>query len=95
MSAVPETAGVATGLAATWAATGLVAASFVLVGFSGALVSWADVPSTVLLVLRLLLPPRALSLVFWRRQAARPRCFVATSARLLLMGPLDGGSLLC
>jgi drug/metabolite transporter (DMT)-like permease len=74
---------------------GLVASCFVLVGLSGALVSWADAPSTVLLIMRLIIAAAALLLVFWRRRpfdALRRRDLWP---RLLLMGPLDGGSLLC
>jgi probable blue pigment (indigoidine) exporter len=74
---------------------GLVAACFVLVGFSGALVSWADAPATVLLVLRLVIAAGALSLVFWRRRPLAALLRRDLWPRLLLMGPLDGGSLLC
>lgn len=74
---------------------GLVAACFVLVGFSGALVSWADAPSTVLLVLRLIVAAAALTLVFWRRKPLRALLRRDLWPRLLLIGPLDGGSLLC
>jgi drug/metabolite transporter (DMT)-like permease len=74
---------------------GLVAACFVLVGFSGAFVSWADAPSTVLLILRLLIAAAALTLVFWRRRPFAALRRRELWPRLLLMGPLDGGSLLC
>jgi drug/metabolite transporter (DMT)-like permease len=74
---------------------GLVAACFVLVGFSGVLVSWADAPSTILLVMRLVVAAAALSLVFWRRRPLAALWRRDLWPRLLLMGPLDGGSLLC
>lgn len=74
---------------------GLVAACFVLVGFSGALVSWADAPASVLLVLRLVIAAVALSLVFARRRPFRVLLRRDLWPKLLLMGPLDAGSLLC
>ena len=74
---------------------GLVAACFVLVGFSGALVSWADAPATILLVMRLVIAASALAVVFWRRRPFRVFLRRDLWPRLLLMGPLDGGSLLC
>jgi drug/metabolite transporter (DMT)-like permease len=74
---------------------GLVAACFVLVGFSGALVSWADAPVSVLLVLRLVIAAAVLALVFARRRPFRVFLRRDLWPRLLLMGPLDAGSLLC
>jgi len=73
---------------------GLVAGCFVLVGFSGALVSWADAPSSVLLVLRMSIAAAALLVVFWRRRPFEVLRRRDLWLRLLLMGPLDGGALL-
>ena len=74
---------------------GLVAGCFVLVGFSGALVSWADAPSTVLLFMRLVVAAIALALVFWRRKPFAVMRRRDLWPKLLLIGPLDGGCLLC
>ena len=74
---------------------GLVAACFILVGFSGALVSWADAPASVLLLLRLVVAAVALALVFARRRPFHVFLRRDLWPRLLLMGPLDAGSLLC
>ena len=74
---------------------GLVAACFILVGLSGSLVSWADAPASVLLVLRLVLAAVVLTLVFARRRPFRVFLRRDLWTRLLLMGPLDAGSLLC
>jgi drug/metabolite transporter (DMT)-like permease len=73
---------------------GLVAACFVLVGFSGALVSWADAPSSVLAVLRMAIAAAALIVVFWRRRPFAVFLRRDLWPKLLLIGPLDGGSLL-
>ena len=73
---------------------GLVAGCFVLVGLSGALVAWADAPASVLLVLRLGIAAAALGLVFARRRAFRTFLRRELWLRFLLMGVLDGGSLL-
>ena len=73
---------------------GLVAGCFVLVGLSGALVAWADAPASVLLVLRLAIAAAALGLVFARRRAFRTFLRRDLWLRFLLMGVLDGGSLL-
>jgi drug/metabolite transporter (DMT)-like permease len=73
---------------------GLVAGCFVLVGFSGALVSWADAPATIVLVLRLVVAAAALGLVFRRRKPFHALWRRDLWPRLLLIGPLDGGSLL-
>ena len=64
-------------------------------GLSGALVSWADAPSTVLLVMRLVVAAAALTLVFWRRKPLSALLRRDLWPKLLLIGPLDGGSLLC
>jgi drug/metabolite transporter (DMT)-like permease len=73
---------------------GLVAGCFVLVGFSGALVSWASAPNSVLLVLRLVIAAAALGIVFARRRPFSVLRRRDLWPKLLLMGPLDGGSLL-
>ena len=73
---------------------GLVAACFVIVGFSGALVSWADAPPSVLAVLRMTIAAVALTVVFWRRRPFAVFRRRELWPKLLLMGPLDGGALL-
>jgi drug/metabolite transporter (DMT)-like permease len=72
----------------------LVAGCFVLVGFSGALVSWTSAPGSVLLVLRLVIAAAALGVVFARRRPFRVLLRRDLWPKLLLMGPLDAGSLL-
>jgi drug/metabolite transporter (DMT)-like permease len=74
---------------------GLVSGCFILVGFSGALVSWADASTSVLLILRLVIAAVALSLVFAHRRPFRVLLRRDLWPKLLLMGPLDAGSLLC
>ena len=64
-------------------------------GLSGALVSWADAPSTVLLVMRLVVAAARSTLVFWRRKPLSALLRRDLWPELLLIGPLDGGSLLC
>jgi len=73
---------------------GLVAGCFVLVGLSGSLVSWADAPGSVLLVLRLAIAAVTLGLVFARRRPFRTFLRRDLWPRFILMGLLDGGSLL-
>ena len=73
---------------------GLVAACFILVGFSGALVAWADAPSSVLVVLRMSFAAAALIVVFWRRRPFAVFLRRDLWLKLLLIGPLDGGALL-
>lgn len=72
----------------------LVAGCFVLVGFSGALVSWTSAPGSVLLVLRLVIAAAVLGVVFARRRPFRVLLRRDLWPKLLLMGPLDAGSLL-
>jgi drug/metabolite transporter (DMT)-like permease len=95
VSAVRRPAAAADGAGRDLTGYGLVAACFVLVGLSGALVSWADAPSTVLLVMRLVVASAALTLVFWRRKPLSALLRRDLWPKLLLIGPLDGGSLLC
>ncbi len=73
---------------------GLVAACFILVGFSGALVAWADAPSSILVVLRMAFAAAALIVVFWRRRPFAVFLRRDLWLKLLLIGPLDGGALL-
>lgn len=73
---------------------GLVATCFILVGFSGVLVSWADAPPSLLLVLRLTIAGAVMVIVFWRRRPFRVFLRRDLYPRLLLIGPLDAGSLL-
>jgi drug/metabolite transporter (DMT)-like permease len=71
----------------------LVAGCFILVGFSGALVSWASAPASVLLLLRFTIAAAALGVVFARRRPFRA-LRRGLWPKLLLMGPLEAGSLL-
>jgi drug/metabolite transporter (DMT)-like permease len=95
VSAVPERPAASAASGRDLTGYGLVAACFLLVGLSGALVSWADAPSTVLLVIRLVVASAALTLVFWRRKPLSALLRRDLWPKLLLIGPLDGGSLLC
>jgi drug/metabolite transporter (DMT)-like permease len=74
---------------------GLVSACFILVGFSGPLVSWTDAPATILLAMRLVIASVALALVFWRRKPFAVFRRRELWPKLLLIGPLDAGTLLC
>jgi drug/metabolite transporter (DMT)-like permease len=72
----------------------LVAGSFLLIGLSGTLVSWATAPGSVLLVLRFATAGLILGVVFARR---RPLAGVFRRhiwPRLLLMGVLDAFTML-
>jgi drug/metabolite transporter (DMT)-like permease len=72
----------------------LVAGSFLLIGLSGTLVTWATAPESVLLVLRFAIAGLILGAVFARR---RPLAGVFRRhiwPRLLLMGALDALALL-
>jgi drug/metabolite transporter (DMT)-like permease len=73
---------------------GLVAGCFILVGFSGALVSWASAPNSVLLFLRFIIAAAVLGVVFAHRRPFRILLRRDLWPKLLLMGPLDAGSLL-
>ena len=74
---------------------GLVAGCFILVGLSGALVSWADAPSTILAFLRMTVAAAALVVVFWRRRPLAVFRRRGLWSRILVIGPLDAGTLLC
>ncbi len=76
------------------AAYALVAGCFLLLGLSGSLVSWASAPGSVLLVMRFGIAALVLFSLFAHR---RPLMGVVRRdmwLKLLLMGLLDGGSLL-
>ena len=74
---------------------GLVAGSFVIIGLSGSLVSWATAPSSVLLVMRLGIAALALDLLFARREPLRAILHDGLWPRFLLMSAFDSGALLC
>lgn len=74
---------------------GLVAGSFLIIGLSGSLVSWATAPSAVLLVMRLAIAALALDLLFARRQPLQAVLHDGLWPRLLLMSAFDSGALLC
>ncbi|MGE5229591.1 MAG: DMT family transporter [Deltaproteobacteria bacterium] len=76
------------------AAYAMVAGCFALVGLSGSLVSWATAPGSVLLVLRFSIAAAVLLAVFARRRPLRGVFRRDMWLKLLLMGLLDGGSLL-
>ncbi len=73
----------------------LVAASFVIVGVSGSLVSWATAPSAVLLFMRLAVAALALDLLFVRRASLRAVARRDLWPWLVLMSVFDSGALLC
>ncbi|MGZ4200163.1 MAG: DMT family transporter [Thermoleophilia bacterium] len=72
----------------------LVAGSFVIIGLSGSLVSWASAPGSVLLVLRFGIAAVVLGLVFARRRPLEGIFRAGLWPKLLLMGALDSGALL-
>jgi len=86
--------GAATGTSRDLAAYAMVAGCFVLVGLSGSLVSWASAPGSVLLVLRFSIAAIVLLAVFARRRPLKGVFRRDMWFKLLLMGLLDGGSLL-
>ena len=72
----------------------LVAGSFLIIGLSGTLVSWARAPGSVLLALRFTVAALVLAVVLARR---RPLAGIVSRRlwpKLLLMGLLDSGALL-
>lgn len=77
------------------AAYAMVAGCFLLVGLSGSLVSWASAPGSVLLVLRFVIAATVLFALFARRRPFKGVFRRDMWVKLLLMGLLDGGSLLC
>ena len=67
----------------------LVVISYLLFGISATLVTWADAPESVLLVIRFALASAVLLLVFARRRPLRGLLQSGRWQRLLLMGVLD------
>jgi len=92
---VPQTETQTTAVARDPLGYALVAASFVIVGVSGSLVSWATAPSGVLLFMRLAVAALALDLLFVRRASLRVVLRRDLWPRLLLMSVFDSGALLC
>jgi drug/metabolite transporter (DMT)-like permease len=68
---------------------GLVIGSYLLFGISASLVTWADAPQSVLLVIRFSLATLVLLAVFVRRHPLRGILQPGRWQRLLLMGVLD------
>ncbi len=68
---------------------GLVIGSYLLLGLSATLVTWADAPESVLLVIRFAIAAAALLLVFARRQPLAGVFRPGVWQRLLVMGALD------
>ncbi len=95
MEGVPHTSTSGSNAAREPLGYGLVAGSFVIVGVSGSLVSWATAPSGVLLFMRLAVAALALDLLFARREPLRAILRDGLWPRLLLMSAFDSGALLC
>jgi drug/metabolite transporter (DMT)-like permease len=72
----------------------MVAASFLLVGLSGTLVTWATAPASLLLVLRFAIAALAIAAVFGRRRRLTGLWDRALWPRLLVMGAFDAAALL-
>ena len=72
----------------------MVAASFLLAGVSGTLVSWTTAPESVLLVLRFAIATLAIGAVFGRRRRLAGLLDRRLWPRLLLMGAFDATTLL-
>ncbi len=72
----------------------MVAASYLLIGLSGTLVTWATAPGSVLLVLRFVIATLAIGAVFGRRRRLASLLDRGLWPRLLLMGALDAAALL-
>ena len=73
---------------------GMVAASYLLIGLSGTLVTWATAPASVLLVLRFAVAVLAVGAVFARRRRLAGLLDRDLWPRLLLMGAFDAAALL-
>jgi len=71
-----------------------VAASYLLIGLSGTLVTWATAPGSVLLVLRFAVAALAISAVFLRRRRLAGLLDRDLWPRLVLMGAFDAAALL-
>ncbi len=72
----------------------LVVISYLLFGISATLVTWADAPESVLLVIRFALASAVLLVVFARRRPLRGVLRPGRWQRLLLMGVLDAFTML-
>jgi drug/metabolite transporter (DMT)-like permease len=72
----------------------MVAGSFLLIGLSGTLVTWATAPVSVLIVLRFAIAAAAIAAVFGRRRHLAGLKDRALWPRLLLMGAVDAAALL-
>jgi drug/metabolite transporter (DMT)-like permease len=72
----------------------MVAASYLLIGLSGTLVTWATAPGSVLLVLRFAVAALAISAVFLRRRRLAGLLDRDLWPRLVLMGAFDAAALL-
>ena len=73
---------------------GMVAASYLLIGLSGTLVTWATAPASTLLVLRFTVAVLVLGAAFARRRRLADILASGMWPRILLMGALDAGALL-
>jgi drug/metabolite transporter (DMT)-like permease len=73
---------------------GMVVVSYLLIGLSGTLVTWATAPASTLLVLRFLVAVLVLGALFARRRRLAGILAPGLWPRLLLMGALDAGALL-
>jgi drug/metabolite transporter (DMT)-like permease len=72
----------------------LVIASYLVFGLSATLVTWADAPQSVLLVIRFALATVALLLIFARRNPLKGVFVPGNWQRLLAMGALDAFTLI-
>lgn len=72
----------------------MVAVSYLLIGISGTLVTWATAPASLLLVLRYAIAVLLLGAVFARKRRMAALLVPGTWFRLLLMGAFDAGAIL-
>jgi drug/metabolite transporter (DMT)-like permease len=72
----------------------MVAVSYLLIGISGTMVTWATAPSSLLLVLRYAIAAVLLGAVFARKRRIAALLVPGTWLRLLLMGAFDAGAIL-
>ena len=72
----------------------MVAISYLLIGLSGTLVTWATAPASLLLVLRFAVAALLLGAVFARRRRFSALLVLGMWLRLLLMGAFDAGAVL-
>lgn len=75
-------------------AYGMVTASYLLIGLTGTLVTWATAPGSVLLVLRFAIAALAIGAVFARRRRLAGVLDHDVWPRLLLLGVFDAAALL-